>query len=372
VLLESATLSISINGAQHGYFNCNRGVRQGEPLSPLLFCIAEDVLSISISLLVEQGKISLINSSRYHNIPSHIMYADDIMIFCKGKISSVEALIDLFRRYAKCSGQCINPAKSTIFSGSISRGRLEHLVNMLGFNSGNLPFNYLGVPIFKGKPKASHLQPIADKIKTKLNSWQASFLSIAGRALLIKSVIHPMLTHSMAVYSWPKALLKDIDKWSRNFIWSGNTEIRKMVTVSWHKPCKPLEEGGLGIRSLVKLNEANNLKLSWEMLNSKQPWAISLKDKVIKKRSPITYHVSSSIWSSIKSEYPIILENSSWLLGNGENINFWSDNWCGVNIAECLNLHANVSVNLSATVKDFIVDNSWHIPTTLQQTFPQL
>jgi len=372
VLLESTTLSISINGAQHGYFNCNRGVRQGDPLSPLLFCIAEDVLSRSISLLVEQGKISLINSSRNHNIPSHIMYADDVMIFCKGKISSVEALIDLFIRYAECSGQCINPAKSTIFSSSISRSRLEHLVNMLGFNSGNLPFNYLGVPIFKGKPKASHLQPIADKIKTKLHSWQAPFLSIAGRALLIKSVIHPMLTHSMAVYSWPKALLKDIDKWSRNFIWSGNTEIRKMVTVSWHKPCKPLEEGGLGIRSLVKLNEANNLKLSWEMLNSKQPWAISLKDKVIKKRSPITYHVSSSIWSSIKSEYPIILENSSWLLGNGENINFWSDNWCGVNIAECLNLHANVSVNLSATVKDFIVDNSWHIPTTLQQTFPQL
>ena len=37
VILESAKLSISINGKQHGFFNCTRGVRQGDPLSPLLF-----------------------------------------------------------------------------------------------------------------------------------------------------------------------------------------------------------------------------------------------------------------------------------------------------------------------------------------------
>lgn len=57
-ILHSAKISISINGAQHGYFNCKRAVRQGDPLSPLLFCITEEVLSRSIKKLVEKGKLN--------------------------------------------------------------------------------------------------------------------------------------------------------------------------------------------------------------------------------------------------------------------------------------------------------------------------
>lgn len=88
-ILKSATLSILVNGKQNGYFHCQRGVRQGDPLSPLLFCIAKDVLSRNITKLVQQGKVELIKGSRSYNIPSHSLYADDIMIFCKGKISSI-------------------------------------------------------------------------------------------------------------------------------------------------------------------------------------------------------------------------------------------------------------------------------------------
>ena len=89
-------LSISINGTQHGYFHCTRGVRQGDPLSPLLFCLAKDVLSRSISKLVEEGKIELITGTRHEKVPSHILYADDIMLFCKGKVSCITALINTF------------------------------------------------------------------------------------------------------------------------------------------------------------------------------------------------------------------------------------------------------------------------------------
>ncbi|XP_058784766.1 uncharacterized protein LOC131659617 [Vicia villosa] len=106
-ILGSATLSISVNGSLHGYFKCSRGVRQGDPLSPLLFCLAEDVLSRHISKLVEEKKLKLIQASRGVTISSHCLYADDIMIYCTGKKSNLQWLRNLFSRYANCPGQSV-------------------------------------------------------------------------------------------------------------------------------------------------------------------------------------------------------------------------------------------------------------------------
>jgi hypothetical protein len=122
---------VSINGKSHGYFNCSRGVRQGDPLSPLIFCLAEDVLSRSISKLVSDGKLYIIKGTRNFMVPSHSFYADDLMIFCKGTLSGLKALKDLFTAYALESGQVINTSKSTIYPGSISHGRLNLIVQLL-------------------------------------------------------------------------------------------------------------------------------------------------------------------------------------------------------------------------------------------------
>jgi len=65
----------------------------------------------------------------------------------------------------------------------------------------------------------------------------------------------------MSIFSWPTSLLRDMEKWIRNFIWSGDTGKKQLVTVSWKKVCVDKDEGGLGIRSLICLNQATNLKL---------------------------------------------------------------------------------------------------------------
>jgi len=231
-ILKSAKVSISINGTHKGYFPCQIRVKQGDPLSPLLFCLAEEVLSRGISQLVLDGKIDLISGSRHMQVPSHCFYADDLMLFCKAKFSSLEALKQLFTRYALASGQIINASKSSIYVGGIQQNRLNHIIAMLNFNIGSLPFNYLGAPIFKGRPKVVHFQPIADRVKSKLSAWKASLLSMAGRVQLFKSVIQSMLLHTMSIYSWPISLIKEVEKWIKNFIWSGDVNKIKMVTVS--------------------------------------------------------------------------------------------------------------------------------------------
>jgi hypothetical protein len=88
-----------------------------------------------------------------------------------------------------------------------------------------------------------------------------------------------MLVYSISIYSWPISLLKDVERSMKNFIWSGDLHQKKLFTVAWKKVCKSLSEGGLGMRSLRTLNEASNLKLCWDLLNSQDQWGILLKVK---------------------------------------------------------------------------------------------
>ncbi|WJX94160.1 hypothetical protein P8452_75606 [Trifolium repens] len=76
------------------------------------------------------------------HIPTHVLYADDIMIFYKGSKKNLKCLINIFELYGAVSGQVINKQKS------------------------NIPFTYLGCPIFVGKPKVIHFRAIADRIKS--------------------------------------------------------------------------------------------------------------------------------------------------------------------------------------------------------------
>jgi len=154
-------------------------------------------------------------------------------------------------------------------------------------------------------------QPLADKIKLKLASWKASLLSMTGRIQLVRSVIQSMLTYSISIYNWPTSLLKELEKSIRNFVWSGDTEKRKLVTVSWKKVCRPFNQGGLNLRSLCNLNTASNLKLCWTMIHSQKSWALILKDRVIRAKSTINHHIFSSLWSSMKEEFNTIKDNSA-------------------------------------------------------------
>jgi hypothetical protein len=138
-ILASAKISISINGKLHGFFSCSRWVRQGDPLSTLLFCLAEEGISRSITKLVKEGKLSLFLGSRNNLVASHILYVDDIMLFCKATNSNIQN-----------SGQFGNPNKSFIYAGSINHHKLVNIAASIGFNIGSLPFTYLGVPIFRG------------------------------------------------------------------------------------------------------------------------------------------------------------------------------------------------------------------------------
>jgi len=77
-------LSIKINGSLVGFFPYSTGIKEGDHLSPLLFCLVEEVLSRGISKLVNDKNVLHMASPQGYLTLFHILYADDIFIFCRG------------------------------------------------------------------------------------------------------------------------------------------------------------------------------------------------------------------------------------------------------------------------------------------------
>ncbi|XP_019432511.1 PREDICTED: uncharacterized protein LOC109339510 [Lupinus angustifolius] len=323
-------------------FDTLEDVRQGDPLSPILFCLAEEVLSRGITKLVMDNKLSTISGPVNLHSPSHVLFADDILIFCKGTKRNLNCLKKLVMDYAMASGQQINVSKSKFYT-SIT----NHRRTTLGFVQGTLPFIYLGIPLFKGKPKKLHLQPIADRIINKLSNWKGASLSLIGRVELVDTCV-------------------------RNFIWSGDIGVKKLVTVAWHRVCSYMDEGGLGIKSFKCLNKASLLKLTWDLKTTNLEWAIFFRLKFNCKGYTTPKYSKSSIWPGIRDNWVHASLNSIWLVGDGLSVNFWKDNWLGEPLVDTLNIPRNIHDNLQGSIANFTVDSKSIIPGELNRNFSSL
>ncbi|VFQ76036.1 unnamed protein product [Cuscuta campestris] len=151
--LKSTFLSILINGSPKGYFQMKRGVKQGDPLSPLLFIIAGEGLSRALNLSMKSSYITNYNTGRDMMI-SHLAFADDIIIFYNGECRNIYKLKHILNMYMEASGQQINYEKSKFYCGNkLGRSAISKIEGFLGMKHDKLPFKYLGAPICKGKLK---------------------------------------------------------------------------------------------------------------------------------------------------------------------------------------------------------------------------
>ena len=129
-----------------------------------------------------------------------------------GSKKNIRCLLKVFTAYLEISWQLVNFDKSKIFTGAMMVARRNMLAQLSSFTVGTIPFQYLGCPIFQGRPKCIHFQYIVDRIKVKLATWKGVLLSIMERVQLVKSIVHGMLVYSFHIYRWPVHLLNMLDK----------------------------------------------------------------------------------------------------------------------------------------------------------------
>lgn len=95
---------------------------------------------------------------------------------------------------------------------------------------------------------------------------------------------------------------------------------------------------------------------------------------MVSRGSPTTfsYYQRSSVWFGLKKLWPTITSNLRWLIGNGKNISFWTDNWLGEPIFAQNNLDPQFMPFLNTRVNEFIEPHRWSLPRNFQSRFPDM
>ncbi|XP_026396889.1 uncharacterized protein LOC113291584 [Papaver somniferum] len=362
-ILSSARISVMLNGCPEGYFSITRGLRQGDHLSPFIFVLIEDVLSRNLSKLFANNSMHVMVSKK-GVAPTHLLFADDILIFCKGNLHSLQNLKNMLDLYERASGQCVNYAKSKFYFGGDRISRAIAIFNYLGMERAMFPDKYLGIQLKPGIVRHIHVRQLVEKIMDKLAGWKGKLLSFQARLVLIKSVISSYVIHFMAVYKWPCTVIKQVERAIKKFLWSGDAEKCKYFTVLYDDLCLPKREGGLGIKKLNDVNRAMLMKLWISIRDSNKIWARFLRAKYFKLNGNlINYKLGSSVFPGIRLVYNFVQKHTRSIIGNGANTSLFFDNWFGdFSIAQRLGITSKCPNDFKAKVSDIIFDGAWVIP----------
>ncbi|KAL0408444.1 UNVERIFIED_CONTAM: hypothetical protein Sradi_1778800 [Sesamum radiatum] len=175
----------------------------------------------------------------------NLCFADDVLIFCAGTINSVCTIKTTLAEFAEMSSLHVNPSKSTIILSKAVQRERQAILDLMRFHEGFLAIKYLAVPLIASRLTVADCQPLIDRITSWLAGRNHLNLSLAGRTQL--------------------AVIKVIEGKMRAFLWKGSSGLG-YAKVSWVQVCKSKEKGGLGIRSVLHMNQALMLKHVWKIL----------------------------------------------------------------------------------------------------------
>jgi hypothetical protein len=204
--VSTVQYSVLVNGQPCGVIKPERGLRQGDPISPYLFLICAEGLSALLSKATTDGILTGIPTSKRGPRISHLFFADDSLLFCRATLAQWESLTNILQLYEKASGQRLNNSKTSIFfSKNTPQGDRDALLERAGIPATQRYDTYLGLPALVGKSRISAFRSIIDRVWKRLQDWKLKFLSQAGKEVLLKSVIQAIPTYSMSVFLLPNA-----------------------------------------------------------------------------------------------------------------------------------------------------------------------
>ena len=229
ILYTDIRSSVLVNGWISESFSIQRGVRQGCPLSALLFVLAAELLSNRIRNNKSITGISVLKPEENCEVKL-LQYADDTLFFVSDK-RSLEIINEELELFGSVAGPKLNKTKTAVmWLGDINS---KWSLNDLGLSWTDAPTKYLGFYISPSMDKARTLnwENKLTKLQRLLDNWRKRKLTLFGRITIVKTLALSQIVHILMVDTIPEKILKRLNCLIYTFIWQ--TKIEK-VKRSFH------------------------------------------------------------------------------------------------------------------------------------------
>jgi len=171
-VVTCGTLSVKVNDQMGPYFTSGKGVRQGDPLSPLLFNLAVDALAKMIQMGQQNHLIKGLIPEYIGGGLALLQYADDTILCIQDDLEVAQNLKLLLYLYEGMSGLKINFNKSEVIMISQDNEKSLMYAEMFNCATGSWPIKYLGVPVSGSSIQVSTWLPLVEKINKRLDGWK--------------------------------------------------------------------------------------------------------------------------------------------------------------------------------------------------------
>ena len=249
ILYKNPMCTVINYGHATEFFQLSRGIRQGCPISALLFLLVAETMANRIR------NTKGINPVNINGCTVGItQMADDTTLFLKDLLSVSNAL-NLLERFSKVSGLNLNKDKTEAVFLGLSTKKIS---DNYGIKWVRGPIKVLGIWVGDDREVLYEKNIInkIQKVKSLLGIWNSRNLSIKGKITVLKSLVMPILIYPFSLFRVKPNTLNIVDRMFFNFVWpSGKHHVKKNVLI------QNIEEGGLKMPDIFSMIKAN--RLSW-------------------------------------------------------------------------------------------------------------
>ncbi|KAL0295205.1 UNVERIFIED_CONTAM: LINE-1 retrotransposable element O protein [Sesamum radiatum] len=282
-------------------------------------------------LVERDGRLQGVSICRSAPSISHLLFADDTLIFCRASLVHSRTVREVFEVYRLALGQEINFSKSSVaFSRNTKEDVCCNIMADLSIRRENKMELYLGLPSRVARSKRELFATIREKVWSRISGWNEKILSQVGREVLIKFVVQAIPTYAMGCFRLPLSLLKEIQSMIARFWWNNGGQ-NKIHWVSWKRLCNSKLIVGMRFRQLHLFNLAMLAKHWWRLLCfPERLLSLVLRAKYFPHGDIFSATLSSCpsfTWRSLMAAHELFRAGCRWRIGSGSDLSPWAVPW---------------------------------------------